>query len=104
MFRLQLALIIALLAVTALCRAGSSDTESKKITGPIRILSSADFGFQTLTSEPYLTGNLSVDQATSFIRNQIPLSDADRPTIIHLLQWSDDNHTGVNFQQWYVWK
>jgi hypothetical protein len=99
-----LTVIVALIAATQPSLGASSDTESKKITGPVYVLSSQDFGFPSLTDKPYSTGEITVDQATAFIRKMIPGNpEADRPTIIHILQWSDASHTSANFQQWYVW-
>jgi hypothetical protein len=90
----------------------NSNTETFKVTSPVRILHEelgADF-----TKEPYTHGVIDYKSTAAgeldvnALFNALKITrDNDatlhRVTIIHIIRWNDSDHTGVDFQKWYVY-
>jgi hypothetical protein len=90
----------------------NSNTETFKVTSPVRILHQelgSDF-----TKEPYTHGAIDYKSTAAgeldvnALFNALKITRDDdatlhRVTIIHIIRWNDSDHTGVDFQKWYVY-
>ena len=85
--------------ISALPLLAQSNTDTLKVTSPIRILET-QLGAD-LNQEPYNSGK--VTDLAKLLHDQLKIG-TDKTTIIHLLRWKDPEHTQVKFQRWYLYE
>lgn len=95
--------ILLLVALMGVARASSPDTVTYKVSGPVYKLTDQQLGQTDLSKEPYNSGILLQSATPTLLSALDPEHFKDtRPTIIHVLRWTDASHATVDFQQWYV--
>jgi hypothetical protein len=105
-------IVSSLIALAVIAATGSmrcvaqSDQDVIRVTGPVRQIPSVQ-GIPVPpkdgSTEPYKTGLLSPKDAEKLLETLVGVDKAKMTTIIHLLRWSDAEHTTVLFQKWYLY-
>lgn len=93
-----------LTGVTLLCSfscVAQSDTEVFKVTSPIQTLGTQIGANVADDAEPYKSGVLNPSSAEAILTALG--ADARKTTIIHVLRWTDPEHTQTKFQKWYLY-
>jgi hypothetical protein len=104
-------LFLAVVASFSYSRAQTS-TETFKVASPVHILHEelgSDFA-----KEPYKSGVVDYKSTAAGELDVVAMLEAlmpgwhddpklQRVTIIHIIRWRDSEHTGVDFQKWYVY-
>ena len=95
--------LMLLVGVIGFACASGPDTLSYKVTGPVYPLTDQQLGQTDLNKEPYSSGALQLTDVPRLLRALDSTNFKDtRPTIFHVLRWTDVTHSSVEFQRWYV--
>jgi hypothetical protein len=105
-------LLFFVMAVGVSYSTAQTSTETFKVTSPVHILHEelgSDFA-----KEPYKSGVVDYKSTGAGELDVVTMLEAlmpgwhddpklQRVTIIHIIRWKDSDHTGVDFQKWYVY-